>query len=65
MVDCVQTDSPGSDERADSLQLTMSYVVLENDVVGEVDIAGGFESFRRGAGLWYLTLCGASLDSHV
>lgn len=38
-VDGVQADSSGSDEASDPLELTVSYVILEDNVIGKVHAA--------------------------
>lgn len=64
VVDGVQADSSGSDETANSLQLTMSYIVLEDNVVGEVDTADWLQSGRVLAADWFMTAFGVILDSY-
>lgn len=64
VVDGVQVDSPGSDETSNPLQLAVSYIVLENDVIGEVDTADGLQRSRALAADWDTTVLGVSLDSH-
>lgn len=63
-VDGLQTDSSGSDEATDPLQLALPYVVLEDDVIGEVDIADGLEGGRALAGEWDAAVLRIILDSH-
>lgn len=50
MVDGVKADPPGSDESSDPLKLALAHVILEDDVVGEVHAADGFERGRPFAG---------------
>lgn len=64
-VDGVQVDSAGSDETSYPLQLTLSYIVLENDVVGEVHIADWLQRSSALAADRDATVVGVSLDSHV
>ncbi len=64
VVDGVQADSSGSDETSDPLQLAVSYVVLENDVIGEVHAADWLQRRRALAADWDTTVLGVSLDSH-
>lgn len=55
MVDCLQTDSSGPHEASDPLQLTLSHVVLENNVIWEVDTADGFKGILCLAAVWDVT----------
>ncbi|KAG7238228.1 hypothetical protein INR49_031143 [Caranx melampygus] len=55
VVDGVQADSSGSDETSNPLQLTVSYVVLEDDVIGEVDAADWLQIGRALAADWFTT----------
>lgn len=64
MVDGVQVDSPGSDEKSNPLQLAVSYVVLENDVIGEVHTADWLQRRRALAADWDTTVLGVILNSH-
>lgn len=63
VIDGVQVNPFGSDEKSNPLQLAMSHVVLENNVVGEVYIADGLQ--RRGlAADWDDAVLIVSLDPH-
>ena len=64
VVDGVQVDSPGSDETPNPLQLAMSYVVLEKDVIGKVDTAERLQRSRALAADLDTTVFRASLYSH-
>ena len=63
-VDGVQADSPGSDEKSNPLQLAVSHVVLENNVVWEVHIADWLQRSGALAADWDATVPAVSLDSH-
>ncbi len=65
VVDGVQVDSFGSDEESDPLQLAVSYIVLEHDVIGEVHVADWLERGRALAADWDATVLVVSLHSHV
>lgn len=64
VVNGAQAHSSSSDEASDPLQLTLSYIVLENDVVGEVDAPGWLQGGRPLAGEWNATLLGVPGHSH-
>lgn len=64
VVDGVQVDPFGADKKPDPLQLAVSDVVLENDVVGEVDVADGLQGRRGLAFDWDATVLIVSLDPH-
>lgn len=55
-VDGVQVNSSGSDETSYPLQLALSYIVLENDVVGEVHIANWLQRSRALTADWDVTV---------
>lgn len=55
-VDGVQVNSSGSDETSYPLQLTLSYIVLENNVVGEVHTADGLQRSRALTADWDATV---------
>lgn len=62
VVDGIQGDSPGSDETSNPFQLASSYIVLENNVIGEVDAADRLQ--RRALAVeWDTTVLALSLDS--
>lgn len=63
MVDGVQADSIGSDETSNSLQLTMSHIVLEKNVIWEVHTADWLQRSRCLAADWDATVLGVILDS--
>lgn len=64
MVNGVQIDSSGSDEKCNPLQLALSYIVLENNVIWEVHAADWLQRSRALAADWDTTVLGVSLDSH-
>lgn len=64
MVNGAQAHSSGSDEASDPLQLAVPYIVLENDVVGEVDAPGWLQGGRSLTGQWNATLLGVPGNSH-
>lgn len=63
MVDSVQADSSGSDKSSNPLQLALSYIVLEDDVIGEVHAAHWLQSSGALAADWDATVLGISFDS--
>lgn len=63
-VDGVQADSSGSDEASDPLQLPLSHIVLEDDVIGEVHAADRLRSGRTLAAGQDVTFLGVRLDLH-
>lgn len=46
MVDGVQTDSSGSHEKSNPLQLSVANIVLEDNIIGEVHTADLLQSLR-------------------
>ena len=64
VVNGVKVDSFGPDETPDPLQLALSHVVLENDVIGEVDAPDRLHRGRTLAGDRNGTALGERFDSH-
>lgn len=62
MVDGVQVNSSGSYEKSNPLQLPLSNIIQENNVIGEVDTAEGLQRSSLLAGDQDATVLG--LDSH-
>lgn len=63
-VDGVQGNSPGLDETSNPLQLSLSHIVLKEDVIGEVHIADWLGALAALAADRDIAVLGVNLDSH-
>lgn len=63
MVNGVQLDPAGPDEKSDPFQLAVPDIVLENDIVGEVDAPDRLQGGCSLAGDWKVAALAVSFDS--